>query len=94
MTMIVSGTTGLEFPDGSDQATAYTGNASTITVGILAAANGGTGQSNLSSVTVGNVSGIVAVANGGTNANTAAQALSNLGGTSAAKSYAINMVLI
>jgi hypothetical protein len=43
MTMIIDGTLGLEFPDGSDQTVAYTGNASTITTGVLAAANGGTG---------------------------------------------------
>ena len=53
MTMIVSGSSGLEFPDGSDQGTAFTGNAATITSGVLAVAQGGTGQSNLSSVTVG-----------------------------------------
>lgn len=39
------------------------------------------------------MTGIVAIANGGTNANTSAQALTNLGGTSLARSYAINMVL-
>ena len=43
MTMIIDGTLGLEFPDGSDQTVAYTGNASTITTGVLATANGGTG---------------------------------------------------
>ena len=53
MTMIISGSDGLEFPDGSDQTSAFTGNAATITSGILAVARGGTGQSNLSSVTVG-----------------------------------------
>jgi hypothetical protein len=53
MTMIISGSDGLEFPDGSDQGTAFTGNAATITSGVLAVAQGGTGQSNLSSVTVG-----------------------------------------
>jgi hypothetical protein len=42
MTMIISGSDGLEFPDGSDQGTAFTGNASTITTGTLVIANGGT----------------------------------------------------
>lgn len=92
MTMIIDGSLGLEFPDGSDQTVAYTGNASTITTGVLAVANGGTGQSNLSSVTVGNVSGIVAVANGGTNATTASSALSNLGGVTTGKSIAMSIV--
>jgi hypothetical protein len=43
MTMIVSGSTGLEFPDGSDQTSAFTGNAAAITTGVLAQTNGGTG---------------------------------------------------
>jgi hypothetical protein len=43
MTMIISGSDGLEFPDGSDQTSAFTGNASSITSGVLAVANGGTG---------------------------------------------------
>jgi hypothetical protein len=43
MTMIISGSTGLEFPDGSDQTIAFTGNAAAITSGVLAQANGGTG---------------------------------------------------
>jgi hypothetical protein len=77
--MIIDGSLGLDFPDGSDQSTAFTGNAATITSGTLAVARGGTGQSNLSSVTVGNVSGIVAVANGGTNATSTADARTNLG---------------
>jgi hypothetical protein len=45
MTMIVSGSTGLEFPDGSDQTSAFTGNAASITSGTLAVARGGTGLS-------------------------------------------------
>jgi hypothetical protein len=77
--MIISGSDGLEFPDASDQTTAFTGNAATITSGTLAVARGGTGQSNLSSVTVGNVSGVVAIANGGTNATSTADARTNLG---------------
>lgn len=48
MTMIVNGTTGLEFPDGSDQTTAFTGNASTITSGTLATARLGSGTANSS----------------------------------------------
>jgi hypothetical protein len=79
MTMIIDGSLGLDFPDGSDQTTAFTGNAATITSGTLAVARGGTGQSNLSSVTVGNVSGVVAIANGGTNATSTADARTNLG---------------
>lgn len=43
MTMIISGSDGLEFPDGSDQTSAFTGNASSITSGILSVAYGGTG---------------------------------------------------
>jgi hypothetical protein len=43
MAMIVSGSDGLEFPDGSDQTSAFTGNAASITTGVLAQANGGTG---------------------------------------------------
>jgi hypothetical protein len=53
MTMIISGSDGLEFPDGSDQGTAFTGNAATITSGTLAVARGGTGLS--SPGTAGNV---------------------------------------
>lgn len=78
MTMIVSGSDGLTFPNGTVQTSSGT-NATAITTGILAVAQGGTGQSNLSSVTVGNVSGVVAVANGGTNAATASDARTNLG---------------
>jgi hypothetical protein len=53
MTMIISGSDGLEFPDGSDQTSAFTGNASSITSGILAVARGGTGLSSVG--TSGNV---------------------------------------
>ena len=55
MTMIVSGSTGLEFPDGSDQATAFTGNASTITSGTLDAARLPSSGVNAASITVGTV---------------------------------------
>jgi hypothetical protein len=48
MTMIVSGSDGLEFPDGSDQATAFTGNAATITSGTIATARLATGTANSS----------------------------------------------
>ena len=47
MTMIIDGSTGLEFPDGSDQTSAFTGNASSITSGTLAVARGGTGLSSV-----------------------------------------------
>lgn len=43
MTMIISGSDGLEFPDGSDQTSAFTGNAASITSGTLEVARGGTG---------------------------------------------------
>jgi hypothetical protein len=43
MTMIIDGSLGIEFPDGSDQTVAFTGNAAAITTGVLAQANGGTG---------------------------------------------------
>lgn len=45
--MIVSGSDGLEFPDGSDQTSAFTGNAASITAGTLAVARGGTGLSSV-----------------------------------------------
>jgi hypothetical protein len=48
MTMIISGSDGLEFPDGSDQATAFTGNAATITSGTIATARLATGTANSS----------------------------------------------
>jgi hypothetical protein len=48
MTMIVSGSDGLEFPDGSDQGTAFTGNAATITSGTIATARLATGTANSS----------------------------------------------
>lgn len=46
MTMIIDGSTGLEFPDGSDQSTAFTGNAATITSGTIATARLGSGTAN------------------------------------------------
>ena len=46
--MIISGSDGLEFPDGSDQATAFTGNAATITSGTIATARLATGTANSS----------------------------------------------
>jgi hypothetical protein len=46
--MIVSGSTGLEFPDGSDQTSAFTGNAATITSGTIATARLATGTANSS----------------------------------------------
>jgi hypothetical protein len=48
MTMIISGSDGLEFPDGSDQGTAFTGNAATITSGTIATARLATGTANSS----------------------------------------------
>jgi hypothetical protein len=53
MTMIIDGSTGLEFPDGSDQTSAFTGNAASITSGTLAVARGGTGLSSVG--TTGNI---------------------------------------
>jgi hypothetical protein len=49
MTKIIDGSTGLEFPDGSDQTSAFTGNAAAITSGTLAIANGGTNATTASS---------------------------------------------
>jgi hypothetical protein len=46
MTMIVSGSDGIEFPDGSDQTSAFTGNASSITSGTIATARLATGTAN------------------------------------------------
>lgn len=48
MTMIIDGTLGLEFPDNSDQTTAFTGNAATITSGTIATARLATGTANSS----------------------------------------------
>ena len=48
MTMIISGSDGLEFPDGSDQGTAFTGNAAAITSGTIATARLATGTANSS----------------------------------------------
>jgi hypothetical protein len=48
MTMIISGSDGLEFPDGSDQGTAFTGNAATITSGTIDTARLATGTANSS----------------------------------------------
>jgi hypothetical protein len=53
MTMIISGSTGLEFPDGSDQTSAFTGNAAAITSGTLAVARLPTSGINAASITVG-----------------------------------------
>jgi hypothetical protein len=44
--MIVSGSDGIEFPDGSDQTSAFTGNASSITSGTIATARLATGTAN------------------------------------------------
>ena len=55
MTMIISGSDGLEFPDGSDQGTAFTGNAATITSGTLDAARLPSSGVNAASITVGTV---------------------------------------
>jgi hypothetical protein len=55
MTMIIDGSTGLEFPDGSDQTSAYTGNASTITSGTLPAARLPSSGVNAASITVGTI---------------------------------------
>jgi hypothetical protein len=84
--MIIDGSTGLEFPDGSDQGTAFTGNAATITSGTLAAARLPSSGINAASITVGTLpstqlpssgvnaasitTGILAVANGGTSVST------------------------
>ena len=46
--MIIDGTLGLDFPDGSDQTTAFTGNAATITSGTIATARLATGTANAS----------------------------------------------
>lgn len=43
MSMIVSGSSGLQFPDASNQGTAFTGNAATITSGTVATARLGSG---------------------------------------------------
>lgn len=48
MTMIIDGSTGLEFPDGSDQTSAFTGNAASITSGTIATARLATGTANSS----------------------------------------------
>jgi len=53
MTMIIDGTLGLDFPDGSDQSTAFTGNAATITSGTLAVARLPSSGVNAASITVG-----------------------------------------
>lgn len=53
MTMIVSGSTGLEFPDGSDQTSAFTGNAAAITSGTLDVARLPTSGVNAASITAG-----------------------------------------
>jgi hypothetical protein len=53
--MIVSGSDGLEFPDGSDQGTAFTGNAATITSGTLDVARLPTTGVNAASITEGTV---------------------------------------
>jgi hypothetical protein len=95
MTMIISGSDGLEFPDGSDQGTAFTGNAATITSGTLNVARLPTSGINAASITVGTIPtaqlpssgvnassitvGALAVTNGGTNATTASDARTNLG---------------
>jgi hypothetical protein len=73
--MIISGSDGLEFPDGSDQGTAFTGNAATITSGTLNVARLPTTGVNAASITV----GTLAIANGGTNATSASAARTNLG---------------
>jgi hypothetical protein len=62
MTMTISGSTGLEFPDGSDQTSAFTGNAASITSGTLNVARLPTTGVNAASITT----GTLAVANGGT----------------------------
>jgi hypothetical protein len=62
MTMIISGSDGLEFPDGSDQTSAFTGNAATITSGTLNAARLPSSGVNAASITT----GVLAVSNGGT----------------------------
>jgi hypothetical protein len=46
--MIIDGTLGLDFPDGSDQTTAFTGNAATIISGTIATARLATGTANAS----------------------------------------------
>jgi uncharacterized protein affecting Mg2+/Co2+ transport len=82
MTMIISGSDGLEFPDNSDQTTAFTGNAATITSGTLNVARLPSSGINAASITVGTLAvarlpssgvnaasitvGVLAEANGGT----------------------------
>ena len=86
MTMIIDGSLGLDFPDGSDQSTAFTGNAATITSGTLNVARLPSSGVNAASITVGTLpaaqlpssgvnaasitTGTLAVANGGTGAST------------------------
>jgi hypothetical protein len=86
MTMIISGSDGLEFPDNSDQTTAFTGNAATITSGTLAVARLPSSGVNAASITVGTLpaaqlpssgvnaasitTGVIAEANGGTGTTT------------------------
>jgi hypothetical protein len=93
--MIISGSDGLEFPDGSDQGTAFTGNAATITSGTLNVARLPTTGVNAASITVGTLptaqlpssgvnassitTGTLVIANGGTNATSASAARTNLG---------------
>jgi len=62
MTMIISGSDGLEFPDGSDQTSAFTGNAAAITSGTLNVARLPSSGINAASITT----GVLAEANGGT----------------------------
>jgi len=66
MTMIISGSDGLEFPDGSDQGTAFTGNAATITSGTIATARLATGTANSSTYLRGDQTWAVVTSNPGT----------------------------
>jgi hypothetical protein len=60
--MIISGSDGLEFPDGSDQTSAFTGNAAAITSGTLDVARLPSSGVNAASITV----GVLPQNNGGT----------------------------
>jgi hypothetical protein len=62
MAIIISGSDGIEFPDGSDQTSAFTGNAAAITYGTLDVARLPSSGVNAASITT----GILAVGNGGT----------------------------